>query len=78
MKWQDHIHRDPAICFGKPVFCGTRLSVAHVLERMHAGWSDTVLRDQFPRLTQEHLAAARLYHTEHPRGLPRAKASSAA
>ena len=58
MDWRDHIHRDPAILAGKPVFKGTRLSVAFILQHLGAGWTNTELFDAFPRLTVEHLRAA--------------------
>lgn len=59
--WRSHIHTDPAVLGGKPVFKGTRLSVAHLLELQAHGWSDADLLENYPSLQPVHLLALRAY-----------------
>ena len=61
MQWQDHIHQDPAILSGKPVFRGTRLPVTMILQQLGAGSSESELLEAYPTLKPEHYAAAYLF-----------------
>lgn len=54
------IVRDKAIQGGAPTFRGTRIQVAIVAGRMRSGDDDAVLAEDYPSLTADHLAAARL------------------
>ncbi len=48
MNWRDHIHSDPKIGFGKPIFRGTRIKVEFVLKLMAAGWTAEQMADEYP------------------------------
>ena len=58
MDWRKHIHSDPKIGFGKPVFRGTRLKVEFVLKLMAAGWTAEKMAEEYPGVAPEHLRAA--------------------
>ena len=58
MDWREHIHSDPGILGGKPVFKGTRLSVEHVLKLVAAGWDLEKMAYEFPGLEARHVQAA--------------------
>ena len=60
MNWRDHIHSDPDILGGKPVFVGTRYSVERVLKLMGAGWDYSRIAEEYPGIVPEHLRAAAL------------------
>jgi len=57
MNWREHIHTDPKILVGKPVFKGTRLSVDFVLRLLANGWTSEQILSNYPRLTSEMLQA---------------------
>jgi len=58
MDWKEHIHSDPAIGFGKPIFRGTRIKVEFVLKLMGAGWPASQIAEEFPGVEAIHLQAA--------------------
>ena len=60
-----YIHADPQVCFGKPVFRGTRIAVYIVLELLEAGVKPEKIAgpDYYPRLTLKHIQAALHYAT---------------
>jgi uncharacterized protein (DUF433 family) len=58
MDWKEHIHSDPEIGFGKPIFRGTRIKVEFVLKLMGAGWSAERIAEEFPGVEAVHLQAA--------------------
>lgn len=64
MNWQDYIHSDPKVVGGKPVIKGTRLSVEFILGRLADGWSEQMILESYPRLTQESLRALYAYLLE--------------
>ena len=43
---------------GKPVIKGTRITVAHILELLGDGWSESEVLSSCPGLTEEHMRAA--------------------
>ncbi len=55
MNWQTYIHSDPTILLGKPVIKGTRISVELILELLETGWSNQMILDSYPQLSDEHL-----------------------
>ena len=57
MSYMDRIHIDPAIRIGKPVICGTRITVKDILEYMASGTSHEEILADFPDLTPEDLRA---------------------
>ena len=58
MNWQDHIHRVPGVCLGKPIFKDSRLTVEFVLERLAQGADFEELIREYPPLTLEKIHAA--------------------
>ena len=58
MNWKDHIHSDPGIFRGKPVFKGTRYKVEFVLKLMGAGWSAAQIAEEYEGVMEVHLHAA--------------------
>lgn len=58
-----YISADPKICFGKPVFKGTRIAVYLILELLEAGVSSKEITsdDYYPKLTLKHIQAALHY-----------------
>lgn len=58
MDWRAHIHSDPGILGGRPVFVGSRYTVERVLKLMGAGWSAEQIADEYPGITAQHLHAA--------------------
>jgi uncharacterized protein (DUF433 family) len=58
MDWKEHIHSDPEIGFGKPIFRGTRIKVEFVLKLMAEGWSAEQMTEEYPGIQPAHLLAA--------------------
>jgi uncharacterized protein (DUF433 family) len=58
MNWREHIHSDPEIGFGKPIFRGTRFKVEFVLKLMAAGWTAEQMAEEYPGIVPIHLQAA--------------------
>lgn len=61
MEWRDHIISDKDILVGKPTIKGTRLSVELILDLLSNGWSEKMLFESYPALTQTHLKAVFAY-----------------
>jgi len=61
VNWRDHIHSDPDILGGKPVFRGTRYSVERLLKLVGAGWTADRIADEYPGLGGTHIQAAALF-----------------
>ena len=69
---QGVVERNPAICSGQPVFSGTRIPVAVVVEQLRAGVSRTELEDDFPQLSHTALDYAEIQaRIPKPPGRPR-------
>jgi len=49
---------DPDICHGKPVFRGTRILVADVLEMIASGMSIEEIIEEYPQLSKEMILEA--------------------
>jgi uncharacterized protein (DUF433 family) len=64
MDWRTHIHADPEVLRGKPIIRGTRLSVEFILRLFAAGWSEQMVLENYPTLTQESLQAVFAYAAE--------------
>jgi uncharacterized protein (DUF433 family) len=64
LDWEQYIHADPKIAFGKPVVRGTRMAVEFLLGLYAAGWTDAMVLDSYPHLTQEDLRAVFAYAAE--------------
>jgi len=66
------IVEDPEIQTGAATFRGTRILVHHVADLISQGATEAELREDYPRLTREMIAAATVYAKAHPRrGRPR-------
>ena len=64
MNWRDHIHSDPDIGQGKPVFRGTRYKVEFLLGLMGSGWDFDKIAAEYPEIRLEYLAAAAAFAAE--------------
>ena len=64
IKWDDFIHSDPNILFGKPVVKGTRLSVEFILGLYAEGWTENQILENYPNLSKESLLAVFTYTHE--------------
>ncbi len=64
MDWRDHIHSDPDIGQGKPIFRGTRFKVEFVLGLMGAGWDYEKIVEEYPEIRREYLWAAAAFAAE--------------
>jgi uncharacterized protein (DUF433 family) len=66
------IVKDPGIQAGAATFRGTRILVQQVADLISQGATEPELREDYPRLTREMIAAAKVYAKSHPRrGRPR-------
>jgi uncharacterized protein (DUF433 family) len=65
MRWQDYIEQRPDVMLGKPVFEGTRLTVALILERLGQGARPDDLLEAYPQLRPEHIQAAQAYAADY-------------
>jgi uncharacterized protein (DUF433 family) len=66
------IVEDPSIQGGAATFKGTRILVHQIADLLSQGTTETELREDYPRLTHEMVAAATIYAKSHPRrGRPR-------
>lgn len=54
---------------GKAVVAGTRVPVFMVHARLESGWTEDEVRQAYPRLTAEDVAAVRAYASAHPRAV---------
>lgn len=61
LRWQEYIEERRDIMMGKPVFKGTRLTVAHILHELGTGMSQEEILAGYPQLTPAHLRAAMLF-----------------
>ena len=80
MNWRDHIHSDPEIGQGKPVFRGTRFKVEFLLKLMGAGWDLPKIQFEYPGIEAQHLQAAaafaaQMLHDEEAAAIGQAKAA---
>jgi uncharacterized protein (DUF433 family) len=58
MDWREHIHSNPGILGGKPIFRGTRFTVERVLKLVAAGWDYAQISAEYAGVLPEHLRAA--------------------
>jgi uncharacterized protein (DUF433 family) len=61
MRWQDHIVASPDTLHGAPRFKGTPIPVSLVLEDLAEGTSIDEIRQDYPSLRPEAVAAALAY-----------------
>ncbi len=60
----ERINIDPALCNGKPVVKGTRISVQSILEYLAAGDSAEDIIEAFPKLKPEDITACLEYASQ--------------
>ena len=56
--WRDHIHSNPEIAGGRPIFRGTRIKVEFVLGLIAAGWTVDMMAKEYRGILPEHVRAA--------------------
>lgn len=61
MRWQDFIVADPTVAAGRPVVCGTRLTVEFLLRLLASEWTPEQILREYPHLPAEGLDAALLF-----------------
>ncbi len=61
MNWKDHIISDPNILLGKPTIKGTRISVELILELLESGWTETMILNSYPNITEDSLRSVFSY-----------------
>jgi uncharacterized protein (DUF433 family) len=62
--WEERISVDPEICSGKPCIRGTRIMVKNILGMMAGGYDIDRIRQAYPELASEDIAAALGYATD--------------
>lgn len=67
MDWKAHISSDPSILFGKAVITNTRIPVELILEKLGHGYSFDILKQAYPRLTNNDILACLLFAAENLR-----------
>ena len=70
------IFRTPGVCGGDACVGASRLAVWMLEESRRAGMSDQQLHEAYPALTQEELAAAWQYVSDHPEEIEQAIAEN--
>ena len=57
-EWQERIHIDPEIRFGKPCIKGTRITVWDILGWLSSDMSYEEIIEDFPEITRKNILAA--------------------
>ncbi len=61
MEWRNHIVSDKQVLIGKPIIKGTRISVELILELLAEGWTEKMVLESYPNLTEADLKAVFAY-----------------
>jgi uncharacterized protein (DUF433 family) len=69
--WQSKLVSDPNILGGETVFPNSRLSVQRIGSSLERGEALTVLREDYPYLTDEDFHFAGIYVKAYPRSNPK-------
>ena len=64
MNWQEHIISDKNILLGKPCIKGTRISVELIMELLSESWTEAMILESYPHITNEQLKAVYAYLKE--------------
>lgn len=64
MNWRDHIVSDKEILLGKPTIKGTRISVELILDLLSNGWTEKMIFESYPKLTDSDIKAVFSYLKE--------------
>jgi uncharacterized protein (DUF433 family) len=60
------ITKDPEICQGKPIICGTRISVSNIVElHYQLGWDLEKNQEAYPHLSSRQIESALDYYKSH-------------
>jgi uncharacterized protein (DUF433 family) len=65
MKSTERIVKTPGVCWGQARITGTRISVKHIMESLHAGTTPAELLTRMPHVTLEDIEAAQAYYRTH-------------
>ena len=57
MNWKDHTTSDNEILLGKPTIKGTRISIELILDLLANGWTEKMILESYPKLTENDLKA---------------------
>jgi uncharacterized protein (DUF433 family) len=57
MEWANFIVSDRDILLGKPTIKGARISIELILELLFTGWTEEMIFESYPQLSQEHMQA---------------------
>ncbi len=60
----NRIEIDPEVMVGKPVIRGTRLTVAHILGLLAAGWTTEQIMNEYKKIDENDIAACLLFAHE--------------
>ena len=60
----ERIVLDPNVLAGKPVICGTRLSVDFIVGLLAQGWTEADIQRNYPGVTHDDVAACLHYAAE--------------
>ncbi|UII74694.1 DUF433 domain-containing protein [Flagellimonas sp. HMM57] len=66
---EKYIEIDSSKRFGKPVLKGTRISIYDVLNWMANGMSKSMILEDFPELTEQHINACLAYAADREKKL---------
>ena len=61
MNWREYIISDKEILIGKPTIKGTRISVELILDLLANGWTEKMIFESYPGLTENALKAVFAY-----------------
>lgn len=61
MNWKENIISDPNVLLGKPIIKGTRISVELILELLECGWSEKMILESYPNISEDSLRSVFSY-----------------
>lgn len=61
MNWKEYIISNPDVLLGKPTIRGTRISVELILELLESGWSEKMILNSYPNLSEDSIRAVFAY-----------------
>ena len=64
MDWKPFIHTDPAVCGGRPVIKGTRITIEMILEDLTNGATPEEVLQAYPHLPKEAIPATLAFASE--------------
>ena len=57
MNWKEHIVSDRDVLLGRPSIKGTRISVELILDLLANGWTEKMIFEGYPKLTESDMKA---------------------